>query len=734
MATMIETEPLSRPTRSDYARAWRELARAIAARRGEIREDPQAPPAVRGELMVIGSGIETAGFALGDEELLRSADKVFFCVADPATVVWIRERRPDAYDLYVLYDDAKPRYVTYMQMAEAMLHYVRDGLRVVCVFYGHPGIFVLATHRAILIARREGHRATMRPAVCALDCLCADLGVDPCHPGMQTHEATDMLVRQRQPDTSLHVVLWQVGLIGEMGFRREGYINRNFSLFINYLQRAYGETYPVTHYVASRYPTILPLIETYRLSELHDPVIQSRITGLSTFYLAPRDATAADRETVERLGLLRPGQTLKTAVSPLREIGSYGSREMKAFDDFARFNVPKDYQWQPDTEASRFLIALREDVALQRLYETDPRVALSDPRFAALSRSERQLLVTRDAGAIQIAAKGLHRREASNHALILALLSDRKACVRLLRHRRANAGTGTEAWLAAYAAERCMTFVDETFATDVAHTRRHFVLPWTGVYAAEPQRLTITLLGSRHGGGGLLYVNDTRVRTFTFRHGAIEWRAANGNTSNGFLRFAAGKAGRRIVGRIWTGDQPRPELDYFEAGEVNPDREHLAPALGRFLRGDALPPDGDYTLHLRTARGSRRVALRLDADGAAIGGAAACIEQADRGKLVWSGGADTAPSGALDVLCNPLTGDPELYGHVTLHGGEQLTCSGARIITSSEPLIAATTLPAWVADHLIALCRKRIDDRPRFLWPAWEKHHLTSRVVNMLAD
>src|SRR6185436_7848617 len=155
---------------------------------------------------------------------------------------------------------------------------------------------------------------------CALDCLCADLGVDPCHPGMQTHEATDMLVRSRRPDTSLHVVLWQVGLIGEMGFRRQGYINRNFSLLVEYLQHSYGEHYEVTHYVASRYPTIPPLIERYRLSELHDPAIQARITGLSTFYIPPRDATAADRDMVERLGLLGPGQTLKTAVSALRAI------------------------------------------------------------------------------------------------------------------------------------------------------------------------------------------------------------------------------------------------------------------------------------------------------------------------------------------------------------------------------------------------------------------------------
>ena len=116
---------------------------------------------------MIGSGIEAVGFTAADEMLIRDADEVFFCVADPATSVWIKARRPDAYDLYVLYDDSKLRYLTYMQMTEAMLHYVRQGRRVVAIFYGHPGIFVLSTHRAVIIARREGHRAIMRAAVSA---------------------------------------------------------------------------------------------------------------------------------------------------------------------------------------------------------------------------------------------------------------------------------------------------------------------------------------------------------------------------------------------------------------------------------------------------------------------------------------------------------------------------------------------------------------------------------------
>ena len=237
-------DPLSRQDFPDPPAAHRALAGAGGRDRGRgrgITDQPgeQVPAEAAGELTVIGSGIETVGFSRADELVIDAADKVFYCVADPATAVWLKERRPDAYDLYVLYDDAKLRHVTYMQMTEAMLHFVRQGMRVVAIFYGHPGVFVLSTHRAIAIARREGHRAVMRAGVSALDTMCADLGFDPSQPGLMTYEATDMIVRRRQPDPALHVVLWQVGLIGELGYRRQGFLNSGFSLLLDHLEAVY---------------------------------------------------------------------------------------------------------------------------------------------------------------------------------------------------------------------------------------------------------------------------------------------------------------------------------------------------------------------------------------------------------------------------------------------------------------------------------------------------------------
>src|SRR5437773_2103233 len=73
----------------------------------------------------------------------------------------------------------KPRRETYAEMVEELLAPVRAGHNVCAAFYGHPGVFVNPGHEAIRRARAEGFPARMLPAVSALDCLVADLGIDP---------------------------------------------------------------------------------------------------------------------------------------------------------------------------------------------------------------------------------------------------------------------------------------------------------------------------------------------------------------------------------------------------------------------------------------------------------------------------------------------------------------------------------------------------------------------------
>ncbi|WP_209435287.1 SAM-dependent methyltransferase, partial [Xenorhabdus szentirmaii] len=91
-----------------------------------------------GQLVIVGSGIKSlAQLTMEAVGHIKAADEVFYAVADPLTEVFIEKNAKKAYDMYILYDDGKPRDQTYIQMAEVMLRALRQGKYVVGVFYGH---------------------------------------------------------------------------------------------------------------------------------------------------------------------------------------------------------------------------------------------------------------------------------------------------------------------------------------------------------------------------------------------------------------------------------------------------------------------------------------------------------------------------------------------------------------------------------------------------------------------
>lgn len=725
------------PTYEAHQKAWEELATGIAAIRNEVREVKEGevlPNSRPGSLTIIGTGIETIGVAVGDVKLIEDADKVLFCVADPATIVWLKRLRPDALDLYVLYGENKVRYTTYMQMTEAQLYWVRKGLKVVVVFYGHPGIFVLSTHRAIMLARREGHKAIMKAGVCALDTLCADLGVDPCHPGMQTHEATDCLVRQRKLDTSLHVVLWQVGLIGELGYRRQGYLNTNFSYFISWLQSIYGQDYPVTHYIGSRYPTINSLVEVYKLNELHDPAIQTKITGLSTFYIPPRDVAPSHYQTAKDLGLLKAGQHLVQPKSPLREIGLYGPKEMKAFDAFANFSIPPSYKWQCNTAAADFLIALRFDTALQSLYEQDPVKAIEDVRFVNLSDRERALLVSRDSGAIQIASKGAYIRSASTEKAVSDILNQKAVSAILVKELSALPRNEAREKLTSWW-EKSGHLVDwASLHGSIDYVNQNNLFPWTGVYIESEKQLAVTLIGnSTERKKSIVYINDQRIQQFSFEGGTIRWKATAFQPYNGFLRLDANTKGiRRIIGKVWLKEEAVPSNNNFIANEADPEIKALSNLSTRLLGSSSIiDVYGSYAVRTSGRFAKEVNYFTLSASGLTIN--EKLVEQFtySHGKLSWVGGNKECYTGEVNFIIDPIIHTTELFGQSCTKEelSKPVKCYGS-FLYAEMPEYQGPKVPQWAGKHLAAIAYDNSKLGGLLLWHKWEKHHFTSRFVN----
>ena len=704
-----------RPDRAEHSRRWRELAAAIAAEAGRITDEPGVPvaPESAGQLTVLGSGIESVGFSSADEGLITAADKVFYCVADPATAVWLKERRPDAYDLYVLYDDAKLRHVTYMQMTEAMLHFVRAGQHVVAVFYGHPGIFVLSTHRAIQIARREGHRAVMRAGVSALDAMCADLGFDPSQPGLLTYEATDMLVRRRRPDPALHVVLWQVGLIGELGYRRQGFLNSGFSLLLDHLEQVYASDQRVVNYVGSRYPGIPPLIEAHTIAELREPSVQATVTGLSTFYLAPVHAPAPDEAVLVELGLLEPGQRLKPPAGPLRVIDRYSPRERKAFTDYARFRVPPGYHWQEDTGAARFLLAMRTDAELRERYERDPAAALDGWTGALLTSRERTLLARREAGAVQLAAKGAAARTAPDSArLIRGVLSSTAVSRDLTATLTASAGADQAEVLRRWAERRGWRIDPSTLSQDLDRTLRSSLAPWSGLYLHKGSGRSVFLLG-RPGKPELdrVYLDGVLVPGASYASGAVRWRTPEGNA---FLQTDLARGARRLVGFAWPAGRDSASTDRIEFAA------HRLPAATPQVPPTVQELVGSYRVRLA---GAGVVGLDLGDPLVTVAGQQPAEVHWTEAGIGWTGGPPELERAELRAVRDRITGAPMLFGSGRAAGARSGALTGMVPIDSAgqarlsaEPHLG---VPGWAWPHLVALTAQASQTGGLFVHNAW---------------
>jgi uncharacterized protein YabN with tetrapyrrole methylase and pyrophosphatase domain len=243
-----------------------------------------------GSLTVVGSGIKAIAHLTREAEArIRSADKVLYLVAESISVRWIASLNANAESLADLYRPARQRASIYESIVSYILEHVRQGLVVCVVLYGHPGVFAIPGHEAIRRARASGHRAEMIPGISAEDCLFADIGLDPGTQGLQSYEATDFILRPREFDVFTPLVLWQVGVVGQLGYP-PGSNGDALDFLIRRLQSRYGPHHAVTLYEASEFPIGRARMDTVRLAALRE----AALSPLTTLYVPPLGSPSLD--------------------------------------------------------------------------------------------------------------------------------------------------------------------------------------------------------------------------------------------------------------------------------------------------------------------------------------------------------------------------------------------------------------------------------------------------------
>ena len=284
--------------------------------------DPIAPPALRGHLVCVGTGMMLGAHLTPNAAAeLRRADVVFALLADPLMEAWLAREHPGLRSLQGHYAAGKPRSETYRGMVAEILVEVRAGRRVCVAFYGHPGVFAAVGHRAIAQARAEGHVTHMQPGVSAADCLYADLGIDPGLPGCTHLEATRLLLFEHRLDPTLWLVLWQIGVAGDASLARRDSPPPLRAHLLERLLRDYPPAHEVILYEAATLAIHAPRIE--RLPLLALPV--AALSQASTLVLPPLRDPVPD--AAMRVALAACAVTLDQA---------------EAGDDAARATTPAD--------------------------------------------------------------------------------------------------------------------------------------------------------------------------------------------------------------------------------------------------------------------------------------------------------------------------------------------------------------------------------------------------------
>jgi uncharacterized protein YabN with tetrapyrrole methylase and pyrophosphatase domain len=255
-----------------------------------------------GSLTIVGTGI-AAGSHLTTEsrEALERADLVLFLVAEPVAATWLSTLNPRNRSLSRHYRLGAPREEIYASIVDEILDELRAGRNLCVAFYGHPAVFVRPAHDAVRRAVEEGFEARMLPALSALDCLFADLGVDPADTGLQSYEATEFLMHGRTPDPSAALVLWQMSVIGqERAIADPG--GRGLSILADYLGGWYPADHEVVLYEASPYPIAAAAIQRLPLVELGE----AQPSAMTTLYVPPAFVPRTSTAMIERLGLASP--------------------------------------------------------------------------------------------------------------------------------------------------------------------------------------------------------------------------------------------------------------------------------------------------------------------------------------------------------------------------------------------------------------------------------------------
>ena len=185
-------------------------------------------------------------------------------------------------------------------MVDAVLQEVRAGKKVCGIFYGHPGVFAYVPHKLISKARLEGFKAIMEAGISAEDTLIADLGIDPGKFGCQQYEASQFMFYKRIIDPSAYLILWQIGVAGDLTYGVEVTGAKYRQILLELLYINYPKNHSVILYEAATIAIKGIRAENIALQDL----VGADIKDYTTLVIPPARNMQRNKEVIQEITAL----------------------------------------------------------------------------------------------------------------------------------------------------------------------------------------------------------------------------------------------------------------------------------------------------------------------------------------------------------------------------------------------------------------------------------------------
>jgi uncharacterized protein YabN with tetrapyrrole methylase and pyrophosphatase domain len=247
-------------------------------------------------LIVVGSGIKSiAHLTQETKKVVQNADKVLYLVNEESLKTWISREAKAAESLEPIYFSSDKRVDAYHNITTHIVNEYQKVKNLCVVFYGHPVVFAESALQAVKKIKAENGNAIILPAISSMDCLFADLQIDPGDQGCFAIDATELLIYERRVDIYANVILWQIANLGTHTVNQTKKIN----VLCNYLRNYYIEEQPMCIYEAAILPTQKPRIEWLKLSDLN----QAKIKPISTLYIPPMTQRIVSNKYLDLLAI-----------------------------------------------------------------------------------------------------------------------------------------------------------------------------------------------------------------------------------------------------------------------------------------------------------------------------------------------------------------------------------------------------------------------------------------------